>query len=129
MGWVAIGVGALTAGLTALCLMTNDVVDENEELRESLEKSNEEWEELKNTQEEKLATDLGMIQNTEKLKNELETLVDANGKVKKGYEDRASFILGELNDALGTEYSMTDGVINNYKEMTSSIDELITKKG
>ncbi|MCB7270693.1 hypothetical protein LI238_15490, partial [Longicatena sp. 210702-DFI.1.194] len=63
-----------------------------------------------------------------KLKNELETLVDANGKVKKGYEDRASFILGELNDALGTEYSMTDGVINNYKEMTSSIDELITKK-
>ena len=86
------------------------------------------WEELKNTQEEKLATDLGMIQNTEKLKNELETLVDANGKVKKGYEDRASFILGELNDALGTEYSMTDGVINNYKEMTSSIDELITKK-
>ena len=128
MGWVAIGVGALTAGLTALCLMTNDVVDENEELRESLEKSNEEWEELKNTQEEKLATDLGMIQNTEKLKNELETLVDANGKVKKGYEDRASFILGELNDALGTEYSMTDGVINNYKEMTSSIDELITKK-
>lgn len=128
MGWVAIGVGALTAGLTALCLMTNDVVDENEELRESLEKSNEEWEELKNTQEEKLGTDLGMIQNTEKLKNELDTLVDANGKVKKGYEDRASFILGELNDALGTEYSMTDGVINNYKEMTSSIDELITKK-
>lgn len=128
MGWVAIGVGALTAGLTALCLMTNDVADENEELRESLEKSNEEWEKLKNTQEEKLATDLGMIQNTEKLKNELDTLVDANGKVKKGYEDRASFILGELNDALGTEYSMTDGVINNYKEMTSSIDELITKK-
>lgn len=128
MGWVAIGVGALTAGLTALCLMTNDVADENEELRESLEKSNEEWEDLKNTQEEKLATDLGMIQNTEKLKNELDTLVDANGKVKKGYEDRASFILGELNDALGTEYSMTDGVINNYKEMTSSIDELITKK-
>jgi len=128
MGWLTIGVGALTAGLAALCLMTNDVVDENEELRESLEKSNDEWKELKNTQEEKLATDLGMIQNTEKLKNELETLVDANGKVKKGYEDRASFILGELNDALGTEYSMTDGVINNYKEMTSSIDELITKK-
>ena len=49
--------------------MTNDVADENEELRESLEKCNEEWEELKNTQEEKLATDLGMIQNTrEKLK-------------------------------------------------------------
>ena len=64
--------------------MTNDVADENEELRESLEKCNEEWEELKNTQEEKLATDLGMIQNTEKLKNELDTLVDANGKVKKG---------------------------------------------
>lgn len=64
----------------------------------------------------------------EELKNELETLVDENGKVKEGYEDRAAFIVSTLNDALGTEIQMTDGVIQNYQEEMDALDALMEKK-
>ena len=37
-------------------------------------------------------------------------------------------ILGELNEALGTEYTMTDGIIGKYNELNGNIDELIQKK-
>ena len=62
------------------------------------------------------------------LKDELETLVDENGKVKEGYEDRAAFIVGTLNEALGTEIQMTDGVIQNYQEEMDALDALMEKK-
>ena len=62
------------------------------------------------------------------LKDELETLVDENGKVKEGYEDRAAFIVSTLNDALGTEIQLTDGVIQNYQEEMDALDALMEKK-
>lgn len=37
----------------------------------------------------------------EELAHEYDTLIDANGRVKKGYEDRANYILGELAQATG----------------------------
>ena len=62
------------------------------------------------------------------LSAELETLVDANGKVKEGYENRVQFILGELNEALGTEFELLDGHIAKYSELKGQIDSLIEKK-
>lgn len=62
------------------------------------------------------------------LKNELDGLTDANGKVADSDKARAQVILNELNGALGTEYSMTGNVIDKYDELTGSIDSLIQKK-
>ena len=62
------------------------------------------------------------------LSNELRSLVDANGKVKEGYEDRVNFILGELNDALGTEYQLNGDIVSQYDELSNSIDLVIAKK-
>ena len=42
-----------------------------------------------------------------------ETLVDANGRVKEGYEARANFIINELNEAIGTEMELVEGQIQN----------------
>ena len=71
---------------------------------------------------------LSETENTQKLSDELKTLVDENGKIKDGYKDRVDFILGELNNALGTEYKSTGDLIENYKELTSSVEDLILKK-
>ena len=57
------------------------------------------------------------IQHAQELSKELKNLVDANGKVKKGYEGRVEYILGELNSAAGTEYKIIDGTIEKYKEL------------
>ena len=59
---------------------------------------------------------------------ELQKLVDENGKVKEGYEDRAAFIVSTLSEALDQEINITDGVIQNYKDLQSEIDSLIEKK-
>ena len=59
---------------------------------------------------------------------ELQNITDENGKIKSGYEDRAAFITSTLSEALGTEISITDGVIQNYKDLQSEIDNLIEKK-
>lgn len=64
----------------------------------------------------------------QQLASELKENVDANGKIKKGYEDRAEVITGILSNALGEEITITDGVIENYKKLSQSIDDMIQKK-
>ena len=64
----------------------------------------------------------------QQLASELKENVSANGKIKKGYEDRAEVITGILSSALGEEITITDGVIENYKKLSQSIDDMIQKK-
>lgn len=97
-------------------------------LREEIQEQKRAWEELKKTREGNLSTNLREIQNTQDLANELKTLVDENGNVKEGYEDRVSFILNELNQALGTEYTLNGNVIQSYKTLEAEVDKLIAKK-
>ena len=63
-----------------------------------------------------------------KLAEELQTLVDANGRVQEADQARVNFILGKLKEAYGEEYSMVDGVIQNYDELQTSIQEVIASK-
>ena len=59
---------------------------------------------------------------------ELQTLCDETGYVDDANRDRAEYILGELKEALGTEYEMNEGIIGQYQTMQSEIDELIKKR-
>lgn len=62
------------------------------------------------------------------LSGELMGLADSSGRVAEADRTRAEFILNELNEALGTEYVMVDGVIQKYGELVETIDEVIEKK-
>lgn len=59
---------------------------------------------------------------------ELDKLVDADGRVKSGYETRVEYILDELSKASGEEITMVDGVIQKYNELTGSIKDSITMR-
>ena len=61
-----------------------------------------------------------------KLLPELKELIDSNGKIKKGHEDRANFILTTLNKAYGTEYELVNGIITKNGEQAKSYDEIAT---
>lgn len=65
---------------------------------------------------------------TRSLFAELQSITAENGRVQEGYEERAAFILGELSSALGQEYTMTGDQIDNYKEMSESLENLILQK-
>ena len=57
------------------------------------------------------------------LLSELDKYVDANGNVKKSYEDRVDVILGKLSDATGVEYELIDGTISHYQDLKRTIKE------
>lgn len=78
--------------------------------------------------EDSAAVELNHIDRISKMKDELKNVVDENGKVKEGYETRVNFILGELNEALGTEYELNGNIIESYKELQDNIDKLIDKQ-
>lgn len=72
-----------------------------------------------------IAAEMGHVQN---LATELQGLADASGRVQEKDQARVDFILGQLNEALGTEYALVDGVIQQYDSLKSSIDEVIQSK-
>ena len=59
---------------------------------------------------------------------ELQKVVDADGNVLKGQEARAQYLTGELAEALGVEIDLTKGQIENYDELSASLDKVIERK-
>ena len=119
---------ALTAVTIAANKAINKDIDEQKKLNEEITKQSWNLKELEKQRQETLNGNLSEIENVQKLKNELSGLVDENGKVEEKYKGRVKFILEELNKALGTEYSMTGDVINQYGNLRDSIDKTIQMK-
>lgn len=102
-----------------------EAAQENLEAAQERKKS---YEEFVQTQNEQASSDVAQLNRLRQLNEELNTIVDANGQVKAGEEDRAAFITSQLSSALGLEISMTDGVISNYQELQGQIQSLIQQK-
>ena len=135
--WVAAaaGVAALVSGIVILANKSDEykeiVADLTDEEQKNIDKVHElaqAYADMKEARDESVKQVEAEFNHYEDLKQELDSLVGANGKVKEGYESRVAFILGELNDALGTEMKMTDGVIENYAKQRQELDNLIEKK-
>lgn len=62
------------------------------------------------------------------LKDEYNGLIDSNGKVKDGYEDRANFILNQLAQAMGMEVDQIREIIDENGKLGESIDQIIQKR-
>ena len=132
-------VAGAAAGLITVFGVLKKHTDENveahkkemEEIKketDAIKEQKDSWNNLKDAQQEKINASMTELSHEQALYNELKNITDENGKVKKGYEDRASFITSELSDSLGVEIKMTDGVIQNYKEIQKEIDNVIRKK-
>lgn len=128
MALVITAVAGLTTGFALLVNSIGKATGEVKKTNEVLSNYKTTMAEAKKEKEEYLKTNMGEINNYQSLAKELDNLVDENGKVKEGYEERAKFIVTTLNDALGTEITMTDGVISNYKEVKKSIEDVIKTK-
>ncbi len=64
----------------------------------------------------------------ERLKEELNNIIDANGTIKRGYEERAQAIINELNEALGLNIQIVDGHVQKWNEVSGAIDNAIEKE-
>lgn len=132
IGIVITAIGFVVGALGGYIASLEDVSEaeqiQNELLEETRAKNDEAREsylQVTEAAEEKATKDLAEIQNVQNLYGQLQNLVDANGKVKDANKARVDFILGELNEALGTEYQLTDNQIQKYGEMKQSVMDLI----
>lgn len=128
LGLATIAVAGLTTALVVALKSTNNYVVDLNATKEKLDEAKQSQDEFNQSVADSYNSQMSEIKNVEDLSNELDTLVDKNGKVKEGYEGRVSFILNELNDALGTEYELNGNIIESYDEISKSIDDLIKKK-
>lgn len=135
IGAVLTAVGLLTAGVVALAVANKNAAKETDLLSESqrdvvdsAEDAAKQYKDTKKAAEELASAENANIGYTKTLVKELASLADADGKVKEGYEGRAQFILTQLNEALGTEYTMNGNIIEQYGEMIKSINDVIEAK-
>lgn len=106
-----------------------------EELNEAHEQAQEEIKELKDANDEYVQSKKDATSEVESefqyyddLWVELQGIVDKNGEVKKGYEDRAKFITNELSRVTGNEITWNGNVIQSYKDLKSSMDDALESK-
>ncbi len=135
IGLAVTAVAALTAGLVAYTVVSEDANKKTYKLTNAEKEMLDSCNDLTDSLNDQRDAREGNVQSIDmeydgyqSLIAELRSIVDENGRVKDGYEERARVIAGELSSALGTEIELTDGVIQNYQETVSVLDEVITKK-
>lgn len=127
-------IGGLVLGLGSLSLMADanyQTLEKNKFLVDestlAVQKDVDANNALQASYEKQIQGNLALVDNTQRLFDQLTTIVDVNGEVKDGFSGTAEFILGELNSALGTNYQIVDGVIQGYGNLTGSIDQSVDR--
>ena len=128
VGLAITAIVGLTGASIALGKAHHDSIIGLNGLKEEVDKQTESWNKLRQARNENLDTYLSEIAENQKLSDELNKIVDENGKIKEGYEKRVEYITGKLSEALGIEIKINDKIIDNYKEIKQNINELITAK-
>lgn len=135
LGLVGAAVGVVAFSIVKL----SSVIKENTQIygesfkaeEAKIQKLKEEKAAVEDLQQAAAATanaEFAKIDVVQKLADELSSLADETGHVHEADKARAQYILGELNDALGTEYSMTGNTIVQYEKLRGEINTLIATK-
>lgn len=135
IGVLITAIGALAAGLGVYALTTENASEKagklTAEQKKSIEESRkiaEEYAELDKQRQESMTSVEAEYGHYTELNKELSGLIDANGKVKSGYEERANFIVNELSTALGLEKEQIWDIIKSNGDLEESIGQVIEMK-
>lgn len=127
-GVATLGITALAVSVGAVIAYYKNATKETDELKKSTDESLKSYNDCASAINNNMQAKLNDIDRSQILRQELEKIVDENGKIKEGYEARAKVIVNELSKSLGTEIKITDNVIDKYKDLQKEIDKLILKK-
>lgn len=128
---LAVGIGALTAGFVALVSLTNKTNNEYEKQIENSKKLAEECDKLASAQQElnNSARDSvinvnSQYESTSLYVAKLKEMIDENGKISGSLATAQTYV-DLINESLGTNITITDGAIENWKDEKKSIDDVI----
>ena len=133
---IVVGLAATLVGsLWSLASANDEAKESQDKLNEAHEKAQEEIKELKDANDEYVQSKKDAASEVESefqyyddLWIELQGIVDKNGEVKKGYEDRAKFITNELSRVTSDEITWNGNVIQSYKDLKGSMDKALESK-
>ena len=130
-----LGGAGLVAALGAAVLWLGKAEVKTYELSESQKELYKRIDETKEKQQEMREENQKLIDNKESeyqyyrdLKTELDNIVTPTGQIKQGYEDRAKFILTELENVTEKEIEYNGNVIKNYQDLSKEIDKTLKLK-
>lgn len=95
---------------------------------DAMDKLSQSWDGLKSTFEEDAGAIWEEHQKADGLWKKLQDVTSETGEVKKGNEELANYIANELNEKLGTNIQVIDGVIQGWQGVKKEIDEVITRQ-
>lgn len=129
---IAGAIAALVGGLALYATIVNQADAEQEafnakmdELGSNIESNQRSLDNLKESMENTGSSIEASVAPVEKWKEGLNDAFDSTGKVKEGCEDTANYILNQLNEAMGTSYSLTtDGFIQDNEGVKQSLEEV-----
>lgn len=133
---IVVGLAATLVGsLWSLASANDEAKESQDKLNEAHEKAQEEIKELKDANDEYVQSKKDAASEVESefqyyddLWIELQGIVDKNGEVKKGYEDRAKFITNELSRVTSDEITWNGNVIKSYEDLKGSMDKALESK-
>lgn len=134
-GPIGTAIGAFTGAVTAGTLAF-DKYWENlsslgsnfDKLKTSVDNLSDSYKKMCEERKTTIESGISELDYYKNLWGELKNIADENGKIKKGYEDRANVITTLLSESLGIEIKIVDGQIQKYKELEQSIKDVITQK-
>lgn len=129
---IAGAIAALVGGLALYATTVNQADAEQEafnakmdELGSNIESNQRLLDNLKESMENTGSSIEASVAPIEKWRDGLNDAFDSTGKVKEGCEDTANYILNQLNEAMGTSYSLTtDGFIQDNEGVKQSLEEV-----
>jgi len=145
LGWVSLGVSAI-AGLIAytgtLKTELEKVYEEHakipDEVQKAIDKTKEYEEEWENVKKETANSGLQIESEHTRisdLKDSMLALLNADGTIKTGYEEKVTNILDELNTYSGMAWTVSgnvimanDEIIGSYEGISAAIDQVIEKQ-
>ena len=129
---IAGAIATLVGGLALYATTVNQADAEQEafnakmdELGSNIESNQRSLDNLKESMENTGSSIEASVAPVEKWRDGLNDAFDSTGKVKEGCEDTANYILNQLNEAMGTSYSLTtDGFIQDNEGVKQSLEEV-----
>lgn len=121
IGAVATAIGLLITALMGLNTVLGSTKDGLSEVEKQILENNA-------TRDKEIAGIESEYNHYQDLINELKTLVDENGNVKTGYEERVNAIIPLLQNATGEEITLINNQIQGYDNLITKLDEVIAKK-
>lgn len=139
-GFMAFGpvgavIGAIAGAIIPLIDNFRNFLNVKKQIKDTVSEISKEYDKITTSIKDRMNDELTEVAVIENMKKELEGYTDENGKINENYKYRAEILLKQINEKLGTSYTLTDDLsikegdrLLTAKQLTDEINKTIEAK-